>query len=113
MIFYVTIYTYYMKHIIKKSALISTALAIGAFFAYQANSRIVLTDLAKENVEALANSEWENGQRISCMSFIISPTPEEFSHGGGYPVAVDCEPCGNLVIAKEASGSNSCTYYKM
>ena len=43
-----------MKHIIKKSALISTALAIGAFFAYQANSRIVLTDLAKENVEAFA-----------------------------------------------------------
>ena len=46
------------------------------------------------------------------LANITSPTPDELQNGMQYPVVVDCEPCGNLVIAKTASGSTSCTYYK-
>ncbi len=93
-------------------AIFATAIAfVAGYNVYYFKKDVVLSDLALANVEALAGDEWKDEEKISCMTFIVSPTPEELSQMA-YPVVVCCQPCGNLVIAKQASGSSSCTYYK-
>ena len=100
-----------MKRIIKLS-LVAVFACVAGYNVYQSQKDSSLSALNLANIEALAGGEWEDQEKISCMSFITSPTPDELQNGMQYPVVVDCEPCGNLVIAKTASGSTSCTYYK-
>ena len=85
---------------------------VGGYGVYASQQENELSELALANVEALAGGEWNDGDKIDCWAFIVSPTPEELQNGVQYPIVVDCEPCGNLIIAKEASGQTKCTYYK-
>ena len=53
----------------------------------------------------------ERGTTFGYQDLIVDyrgiPIMQQF----GFPVVVDCEPCGNLVIGKEISGQKKCTYY--
>lgn len=95
------------------SALVGIALSVASYGVYETQSRDnTLSDIMLANVEALSTYEWKSGDKIDCYSFITSPKPEEYLEDPSiFPVVVDCEPCGNLVIGKEMSGLKKCTYY--
>ena len=98
-----------MKKIFSTIA-VATALLTG-YSAYNAQNKTTITEMTLANVEALANGgDALNEKEISCYVFIVSPTLEELIEKPTlYPIVTDCEPCGNLVIAKEASSTKICT----
>ena len=99
-----------MKRIISILTVVAVVLFAG-YNVYKAQQREVLSDIAMENVEALAEGEWQDGDKIDCWTFIVSPTPEELDLTK-HPIVVSCSPCGNLVVAEWISGLDKCTYYK-
>ena len=101
-----------MKTKILKAIFVAVVAMVAGINVYNAQKTKVLSDVAMANVEALANGGWENGQEIDCMMLIISPSPDSLG-SAVYPIVVDCEPCGNLVVATEATGKSTCIYYKI
>ena len=99
------------KKFIKTAFAVAIAMIAGVN-VFNAQKTVVLSDVAMANVEALANGEWENGQEIDCMRLIISPSPDSLG-STVFPIVVDCEPCGNLVVATKATGKSTCIYYKI
>ena len=90
-----------------------TMAVVAAMFAgystYNAQNERELTGLALANVEALANGE-THGEEFGCFVLIVSPTYDELvKEPEKYPLVYDCEPCGNIVFAKEATNGSTCT----
>ena len=100
-----------MKKNMVKVALVAVVGLIAGINVFNAQKPVKLSDIAMENVEALANGEWKDGDRIDCWTFIVSPTPEELDLTI-HPICYSCSPCGNMVVAEWISGLDKCTYYK-
>lgn len=100
-----------MKKNMMKVAFVAAIALIAGINVYHTQKTVTLSDIAMENVEALASVEWQNGDRIDCWTFIESPAPDKIDLTI-HPIVVSCSPCGNLVIAESGSGLSKCTYYK-
>ena len=50
-----------MRKLIIKSAFVAAFIAVAGYTAYNSQKEVELSDLAMENVEALADEEWTDG----------------------------------------------------
>ena len=95
-----------MKRIISILTIVTVVIFAG-YNVHKAQQREVLSGIAMENVEALADMEWVPGKGWVCFENLLDDTSLDL-----YFIAIFCEDC-NPHSATRADKSDYCTYTGM
>ena len=74
---------------------------------YKSQKAEVMSDIAMENVEALANSEWVHGKGWTCFKYVYDDTSLDI-----YMTVTFCGDCSSYSATKAIDG-DYCTYSGM